>query len=297
MALDTALKALLSCHSIYSWKIAAEGENPTVILRLRPETQLSSSRSGVRADTVAFRRKTPCQLNRDRRRAEEFRQKKVNVENIYDAESTNKTENTEKHELNTETIHKPPSENYNKRGDSVDRVGLHTSTDTTTNSAELHTRDEREETAICDECVAREGSGMETDSESDIENNTATKVSETGGKQPIVDAARELVKNAERLRFNQDLLRQEDRNNSFNRVVFDRRCREAPYLLCCSNDVMATIDIESGQTNFLLRDPGKMHLDFWHFWPDIDRDGPYKDMIAKTRIEMREILKRIREMI
>ena len=66
IALDTALKALLSCHAVNSWKITAEGPNPTVILRLRPaENQPSACHSTTRADNVSFKRKTPCQIHRD----------------------------------------------------------------------------------------------------------------------------------------------------------------------------------------------------------------------------------------
>ena len=76
-ALDTALKALLTCHSVSSWKIAAEGLNPTVILRLRPVHVPALCHNGVpeHVNTVAFRRKSPSQMHRDQQRMERFRQR------------------------------------------------------------------------------------------------------------------------------------------------------------------------------------------------------------------------------
>ena len=152
IALDSALKALLSCHSVSSWKIAAEGQNPTVIVRLRPVTQQSvcQRQSGEHADTVSFKRKTPCQINRDRRRAEQYRQRKDNAENMIVAESrtANQSEHTVEQELNTKTNEKVPSENQ------------HT-TDCASDTVELAARGEAE-SATRGGCVG-DGSEMETD--------------------------------------------------------------------------------------------------------------------------------------
>ena len=221
IALDTALRALLSCHSVYSWKIAAEGQNPTVILRLRPATQQSVYQNGVRADTVAFRRKTSCQINRDRRRAEQFRQRKDNTEIMFDADmrAVNERENTVdyEHEPNTEIIDKAPSEiqNLNKKGDSG---GLHSTTSTdsvTVHAARGGEAETKTESAAGND--ADHGSDLETDTESDTNTDTGTNVSETC-EQHIDAAARDLIQNAKRLRLNQDLLRKENRNDNFNRV-------------------------------------------------------------------------------
>ena len=73
-ALDTVLKALLSDHSISSWKVAAEGQNPTMVLRLSPRREPYVCQDGVRVDTSAvYRRKPPSQINRDKRRMNNFR--------------------------------------------------------------------------------------------------------------------------------------------------------------------------------------------------------------------------------
>ena len=81
-ALDDVLKALLNGHSISSWKVAADGQNPTVILRLQPLRVPNVHTDGVRVDnTVAFRRKPPSQINRDRRRMNDFKLRNDRVVN------------------------------------------------------------------------------------------------------------------------------------------------------------------------------------------------------------------------
>ena len=303
IALDTALKALLSCHSVYSWKIAAEGQNPTVILRLRPETQPSAHENGSRVDTVTFKRKPPSQIHRDRRRAEEFKQRRDHVENttVSESRTASKCENMLENEPNEKTIDQDPSENENKKGDSASQ---HTSRDSATDTAEHVARDgdnAETETAARGEGGGRGESDMETNNENDTESESDTeiKVIDTPeGMQPIIDIARELVENAESLQVNPDDLKQEDRNNTFDRVVLDWRCRHAPKLLCISDDMIATCYIEAGETFFEIRDPAAdIYLPFWHFWPEVDRGGPHKEKIDNTRNKMKEVLKRIREMI
>ena len=195
-------------------------------------------------------------------------------------QDANQSENTVEQELNTETTEKVPSENQ------------HT-TDCATDTVDLAARggEAESESATRGGCVDN-GCEMETDTESDTDTESET---ETADEQSIVDAAQNLVNNAKRLGYNQELLSKKNRNITFNRVVHDRRYREAQSLICCSDDVMATYDIETGQTNFHLRDPGDINLNFWHFWPEVDGDGAYKEMIVKTRMKMKEIVNRIRE--
>ena len=76
IALDASLRALLTSHAISSWKIAAERQNLTVILRLRPVHVQSVCHSGLsHVNNVAFRRKSPSQMQRDRQRMQTFRQR------------------------------------------------------------------------------------------------------------------------------------------------------------------------------------------------------------------------------
>ena len=82
-ALDNILGVLLCDFTISSWKIAANGPNPTVVLRL---SQTSQSREhGDRPQTTVYRKKPPSQLVRDRKRAAQFYQRcdrKVDSERI-----------------------------------------------------------------------------------------------------------------------------------------------------------------------------------------------------------------------
>ena len=72
-ALEKALGALLCDHSVSSWKIAAEGPNPTIVLRLRPSGQ--SQENGYCIQRKTFRAKPPSQVERDRRRWVEYNQR------------------------------------------------------------------------------------------------------------------------------------------------------------------------------------------------------------------------------
>ena len=82
-ALDIALKALLGSYSVSSWRIAAESQNPIVILRLRPLPLQSACQNGlpVPANTVLFRKKSPSQIRRDKQRTEQFRHRTDRVAN------------------------------------------------------------------------------------------------------------------------------------------------------------------------------------------------------------------------
>ena len=86
-------------------------------------------------------------------------------------------------------------------------------------------------------------------------------------------------------------------NVSFNRVVLDRRGWEVKKLICCAEDLIATHDINTGKTNFELRDSGDIYLPFWHFWPDIDQNGAFKETIDGLRMEMKKVLNRIRQLL
>ena len=303
IALDVTLKALLSCHSVQSWKIATEGQNPTVILRLRPETQKRACQDGAHSiDTVAFKRKPPSQIQRDRRRAEEFynyRQRRDHVENttVLESRAATQSETTAENELNTKTIEKDTSENQNKQCDSVSG---HTSRDSATVTPEHAARggDDERLTAARDESGGS-GSEMETDSESDTrsdtKSDTETKVTETESEQSIRDVARDFVENAKRFRYEPEHLRQEDEHNSFSRVKLDWRCREDPQLLCISQYVIATCGTITGETNFQLREPS-IYLPFWDSWPEVNRGGVHKERIDKLWTKKKEIFNRFWEM-
>ena len=291
LALETALKALLSQHSISSWKISGERENLAVILRLRPETQQSErhSHSGVRFDTVSYKRKPPCQINRDRRRADEFRHRREYIETtaVVEQREAAQREKTIEHELNTES----PSENRNINGDSNGEDSQECVTGTAVRAA----RDsETAETATLNYDSGDHGNEMDTESDSDTESSE----SETESDQAIQESAREIVRNAKFLNMYNvpENLRQTDRNKTFIKVVCDRRCREAPRLLCLTDDLYAACDMNTGKTNFELRNPEMGDPSFWHYWPHIDQQEVYKEQLGKIRTEMNKVLSRIREM-
>ncbi|KAL8576533.1 hypothetical protein ACOMHN_003091 [Nucella lapillus] len=73
-ALEVTLGALLQQNRLTSWKIAGEGDNTTVVIRLKSDT-VSSSGTCQQGDVTpqVFRRKPPSSLARDQRRAEERR--------------------------------------------------------------------------------------------------------------------------------------------------------------------------------------------------------------------------------
>ena len=74
-ALETTLGALLCNHSVTSWKITAEGLNPTVVLRLKPFEH--DYQHGSCVQTGVYRRKPSSQLTRDRQRLAEYKQRLV----------------------------------------------------------------------------------------------------------------------------------------------------------------------------------------------------------------------------
>ena len=77
-AVETTLSALLAENAVKSWKIAGEGANTVVVLRLEP---VESERSTNMAEPVSmhstqaqyFRRKPPSQLRRDQQRTQQHK--------------------------------------------------------------------------------------------------------------------------------------------------------------------------------------------------------------------------------
>ena len=278
IALESALKALLNHHSIFSWKIAGDGPSLAVILRLRPETQQGENHVVVH-DRVSYmyRRKPPGQISRDKRRAEEFRQRRENIDKttVVEQKDDNRSDNT------FASTADAPSENQNKKSD---EVGEHTCGDSSVTDTKRAARGKEETaTVACD--TETDNSDTETTNESESECEPSTK-----------SIARDLARDAKRLLSMPDLLKLEERNNTFEKVMIDRRGR-VPKLMCVTTDLIATCELGSSETNFQLRDAEDIYpyLPFWYHWPEISREGNYKDMIDKMMIEMKELLSQIRE--
>ena len=80
-ALDSALVALLNEKLFRSWKVTEENQNAVVIIRLTAVhtlgTAIESQRNIAAITQCSYRRRPPSQLKRDKKRAEEFQQKKL----------------------------------------------------------------------------------------------------------------------------------------------------------------------------------------------------------------------------
>ena len=294
MALETALKALLSNHAVCSWKITGDGPNPCVILRLQAENRQNTWASGVHTDSVTFRRKSHSQILRDRRRIEDFKQRKEN-ENTTVPEPRNAIQTDIEHEPNKKIMESALSENLNTKTDSSVTV-VHTGPDTTTDNTERVARSGEAETAT----VSREDGGHGSES-SDMEYNNSssdTDSFESKDKQSTrrEEIARELVNTAKNMPFMPDNLRNVNRNNAFEKVVIDWRDRDVK-LLCISHDIVVTSNNRTGGTYSELRNHEGGVLGFWHFWSSIDQNGERKETIDEIRSEMKEVLSRVRKMM
>ena len=293
IALETALKALLSNHAVCSWKITGDGPNPCVILRLRAENEQNTCTSGVHTDSFTFRRKTPSQMLRDRRRIEDFRQMREN-ETTTVPEPSIASQTVIEHEPKKKIIESAPSENVNTKADSSQ---VHTSPDTATDYTERAARSGEAETAT----VTREDGGHRSES-SDMEtysnSSSDTDSFKSKDKQSTrrEEIARELVNTAKNMPFMPDNLRNVNRNNAFEKVVIDWRDRDVK-LLCISHDIVVTSNNRTGGTYFELRNHEGGVLGFWHFWSSIDQNGERKETIDEIRSEMKEVLSRVRKMM
>ena len=70
--LENLLETLLRNHVVSSWKISADGFNPTIVLRLKAS---GKSQDNGHCAPQHFRAKPPSQIERDRKRMHEYRQR------------------------------------------------------------------------------------------------------------------------------------------------------------------------------------------------------------------------------
>ena len=275
-----------------------------VILRLRPDTQPSERHSGVHLDTISYRRKPPSQINRDRRRADEFRLRREHIETTAVAQQREATEGekTLGNELNAESM----IEKQNKKGDSF---ALHSSSgedsqDCVTGTADRGARDSeaKTDTATHNNEGNGQASALETGGTDSTESETESESeSETMSEQTTQESAREIAKNAKSVYYLPNNLKQLDRNKTFIKTVCDRRYRgssEAPRLLCLTDDLYVAHDMKTGKTTFELRYPEIGDPSFWHYWPHIDQDHEvYKEQLEKMKTEMNKVLSQVRELV
>ena len=79
-ALESALVTLLNDKLLRSWKITEENQNAVVVIRSTavhtPWIAIDPQRDSAAIAQCSYRRRPPSQLKRDKKRAEEFQQKK-----------------------------------------------------------------------------------------------------------------------------------------------------------------------------------------------------------------------------
>ena len=115
------------------------------------------------------------------------------------------------------------------------------------------------------------------------------------------DTSREFVitklRNAKCSLLSQSLIKHTDRNKCFKKIVIDRRGQCVSQIVCCSDDVVLTMNTGTGEKDFFLRErrsTGESEGDALNSvcspWPDIDRNGTYKDDIDELNYDLERIM-------
>ena len=157
--------------------------------------------------------------------------------------------------------------------------------------------DARDSRTTCsdNEMEVASGDGAEGGSESEGESEGSdtggiNQDTETEWDTQARDAIAEKVKNADCSTLTLNLLQHKDRNKKFDKVVVDRRGKNAPTLVCFSSDVILTLNMGTYEKDFHIierRSAGTGTGDALHgsciLWPDIDRGGDYKDYIDELK--------------
>ena len=92
-ALDSALVALLNEKLLRSWKITEENQHAVVVIRLTavhtPWAAIDPQRDSAAIAQCSDRRRPPSLLRRDKKRAEDFQQKKLSSPQEIQASDAN----------------------------------------------------------------------------------------------------------------------------------------------------------------------------------------------------------------
>ena len=90
----------------------------------------------------------------------------------------------------------------------------------------------------------------------------------------------------------------------FHKVIVDRRGRCTPRLVCCSDDVFTAMNTGTGEKDLHIieRRPGGTGqgddlLRITSGWPDIDRDGEYKERIREMTHDLKMSMHQIRRIV
>ena len=346
-ALENVLGALLNDHCVSSWKVTAEGRNPTVVLRLQAVHEIQNGRV---YDTQVYTRKTPKQVNRDKQRMTLFKQR-LETKNaiLSDAKSDNQymfnrprpsaSADVNKYEEKRGDYERRDSWQNNDididrgrtsdsvhtivdveectratHGDGRDTTCEETEGQSTTNSntqghlpfvpelcpgttapardncTEPHLDSEPQGArALCSEDDMETASGTATDC--DTESDTT---SETDGDRAVEEIVNKRLKTVDNCTSHVlSLLKDKQRNQSFTNIVLDRRGNRVPKLVCSSDDTVMTFDTGTGDLDFHIKERQDHYYNIGDDlakcskqWPQIDRQGIYKQTIERMNVDL-----------
>ena len=110
------------------------------------------------------------------------------------------------------------------------------------------------------------------------------------------------LEKVKRVSYVTGFLRFGDRNNTFHRIVLDRRGLGAPKLVGASDDVVLTCDTGTGQIDIHFREYNEDSYNigddlrkFSRAWPQLDREGVYKRQIREMSDSLTKSMKLVRK--
>ena len=130
-----------------------------------------------------------------------------------------------------------------------------------------------------------------SDTGSDTEIESSISTDSRCDREQFINTVSQRVKSADCSLLTKTMIKRTDRNTSFKKVVLDRRRLTVPLLVCCSDDVILTSDTGTGMKDFHVVARGTSCkfglgddlLRCGLSWPDIDREGIYKEKIEELK--------------
>ena len=310
-ALESVFEALLDGHAVSSWKVACEGLNPILVVRMKP---VSENRERQDVNTQAYRRKQPSQVARDKRRLTEHRDRlRLENGNFSESRTNFNTDNSKDRQFersdsaNDSTIRefdtnktKQPCVSSLARPPSPPLVPAVTRA-TRSEVTEMDTGsggsgDGSDESGESGESDGGEG----VDTVSDSENESTDKEPDKNVLRNWSSLVRKRLMGVTGKSLTRDMLKQKQRNGTFDKVVLDRRGPGVPRLLCRTHDILMTCDTGTRVADFLFihESTGACELaKCVEEWPEIDRGGTYKKLIEKMNDALSKCMTLVREMI
>ena len=330
-ALESVLGVLLQNHFVNSWKISSEGVNPTVVLRLRP-----FDNNQDRVTTQAYRRKSKGQVDRDRKRAADYKHR---LEQEHSANSDKNFLDPIESEIDDRCVNlgsidtcikdvKSESSNGDIRDSATDSSCVQHSTNkpNVTHASSLGQarppspptatpRAAREDDTEMDTASGGQGGGSGGEEESEGSegsegSDTADDTRDlfTNNEHELACLVRQRLKTSKVLQGSGrakksvvEYLKYDFRNDTFWKIALDRRGPGVPRLLCNSDDLLFTCDTGTGEIDFFIKwDQTEEVLDLKRCvddWPSIDRGGTYSKWIEVANDALTKCVTLIREMV